>query len=119
MNKFFALAKTAAKKSNHHTYKIGAVLTKRKKIIAIGSNNMKTHPLSNHPFKSLHAEMAAIICGFQFGGGDTVYLYRETKDGIPALARPCEYCMEFLKEYGITTVCYTTNGSFGAEKLGE
>lgn len=38
-----------------------------------------------------------------------IYVYRETKDGKMALAKPCPACEAALRDLGIKKVCYTTN----------
>lgn len=115
--KFFDLAKKVSKLSNHHHHKIGSVIVRGSKIISVGTNNIKTHPKSTHPHFSLHSEMAAVLLAKQDLHGCEIYVYRETKDGIPAISRPCAYCFPFIREAGIKEVYYSINGTYKAEEI--
>lgn len=115
MDRFFKLAQCVSKNSDHHTHKIGAVVTYKNEIISVGVNKIKTHPKSPHPYFSLHAEMHAIFNSK--GKGDTIYIYRETKDGKLALAKPCKYCLELIKKNKIKKVCFTGNGEILVKKI--
>jgi deoxycytidylate deaminase len=107
--KFFDLAKKVSKLSNHKHHKIGSVIVRGGKVISVGTNNIKTHPRSTHPFKSLHAEMAAILLAKQDLKDCELYVFREIKNGKLALSRPCEYCWELIYASGIKEVHYTVN----------
>jgi deoxycytidylate deaminase len=115
--KFFDLAKKVSKLSNHHHHKIGSVIVRGSKIVSVGTNNIKTHPKSTHPHFSLHSEMAAVLLAKQDLYGCEIYVYRETKDGIPAISRPCTYCFPFIKEAGLKEVHYSINGDYKTEKV--
>jgi deoxycytidylate deaminase len=106
--RFFDLAKKISKLSDHKNYKIGSVIARGSKVISVGINNVKTHPKSTHPFKSLHAEMAAILLAKQDLRDCSIYVFRETKDGNWACARPCQYCWELISASGIRKVHFTT-----------
>jgi len=101
---YFLLAKNVSKHSTMSP-KVGAVVS-RKKPISVGFNKLKP------TFKrfSTHAEVDAILsAGGRFYNLNNceIYVYRETKDGKPALARPCENCLELIKEKGIKKMYYT------------
>lgn len=114
---FLSLAKNLSKKSNHHSHKIGCVIVRRNKILGTGANLMKTHPKSPHAWKSSHAEfMAAISANYEIEGA-TAYVYREQKDGTPAISRPCSSCWEFLMKCGLKQVVYSFQGNFKQEDL--
>jgi deoxycytidylate deaminase len=116
--KYFELAKELSKKSDHHSHHIGCVIVKRNKIYSVGWNKLKTHPKSNHPFYSLHAELHAIInLDKRHSGSLEIYLYRETKAGVPAISRPCRTCQAALKEIGIKKVHYSNQGSYTSEEI--
>jgi deoxycytidylate deaminase len=112
-HKFFELARKLAFKSNHHTHKLGCVIVRKNEIVSLGFNKLKTHPKSNHPFKSLHAELDAILSADRedIRGAD-LYIFRETKFGNPAMAKPCKYCEAAIKEVGINRVFYSCNNGF-------
>ncbi len=112
---FFQLAHNLSKYSEMWPA-VGAVIVK-KKPIGVGYNSLKTHKYFSVPFyngsvpRRIHAEVQAIITTRFVTSlkGATMYVYRETDDGKPALARPCEQCMWSLKEYGFKDVFYTIN----------
>lgn len=114
---FLSLAKQASRKSGHDQYRMGCVIAKGNKLIASGHNINKTHPKSPHKFKTIHAEfMAAHNAGYEIEGA-TVYVFREIKDGTPAMAKPCEDCWRFLYECGVKEVVYSFEGSFKHERI--
>jgi deoxycytidylate deaminase len=115
--KFFDLAKKVSKLSNHGHHKLGSVIVRGSKIISVGTNKLKTHPRSTHPHHSLHAEMAAVLLAKQDLYGCEIYVYREIKSGVPAMARPCVYCHPFLKEAGIKEIHYSVKNGFQTEKI--
>lgn len=117
---YFKIAKRASKKSNHHTHHIGAVIVKGNRIVGIGYNQLKTHPKSYHDWGYLHAETKAILDTPKHLIKDSViYLYRENKKG-EALSKPCKYCEQMLKDYGVSTVYFTVaKNEYGALELNE
>lgn len=94
--------------------RVGACIVSGKNIFK-GYNKRKTHPKFANPNihikTSLHAELSCFInAGDNVDlNGASIYVYRETKDGKPAMSRPCEHCMEFLKDAGIKTIYYSTS----------
>jgi len=110
--KFFDLARKVSKLSDHKRFGLGAVIVSGSKIISVGANKLKTHPKSTHPYQSLHAEMAAIISAHQDLSKCDIYVYRETKQGVQAMAKPCIYCQTMIKEAGIRTVYYSNAGIY-------
>lgn len=105
---FFRLAKNVSLNSNHRC-KIGCVIVKHGKPVSVGFNHCKTHPIhTGDSFrKSIHAEVSALLNCDTTLHGAIAYIYRETKDGKPALARPCNYCYQMLLAHGIKNVYYT------------
>lgn len=110
-----ALAREESDKSDMHE-KVGAVVVVGKSKIR-GHNKKKTHTKYANPNKhkrvSIHAELDCLlkIVNDQFPNlystNGTIYVYRKTADGNPAMARPCEHCMEFLKKSDIHTIVYS------------
>lgn len=131
---FFKAAKKCAEQSNYRgasNAKIGAVAVFRRTIIAQGHNQDKTHPLQqryniyrydvngNHYYPSkMHAEIELIskirYLDINFSEVE-IYVYRETRDGRKALAKPCLACETALRELGIRRVYYTGNNSYISE----
>lgn len=115
--KFFDLAKKLAKLSNHHSYKHGCVIVDKDKIVSVGTNLLKTHPKSNHPWNMVHAELAAILDHkFIDLKGCHAYVYRENLNGVIGNSKPCKYCEAVLKEAGIKKVFYTIENGYNEEK---
>lgn len=131
---FFKAAKKCAEQSSYNgasSAKIGAVAVFRRTIIAQGRNQDKTHPLQqryniyrynvngDHYYPSkMHAEMELIskirYLDVNFSEVE-IYVYRETKSGQKALAKPCLACETALRELGIRRVYYTGNNSYISE----
>lgn len=104
----FRLAKEISKLSECKT-RVGAVICDKRHPISIGYNKAKTHPKWNSPVKkTIHAEMSAIVAsGRDRLDGATIFVYRETRNGDIAMARPCEDCLSVLQVYGVRTLVYT------------
>jgi deoxycytidylate deaminase len=97
---------------------MSCVIADKNQIISIGFNKYKTHTQSNHEYKYLHAELAALLDNkFTDLNGCTAYIYREHRDGTPALARPCPSCMQALQLAGIKKICYSDTGTFKMEVI--
>lgn len=112
--RFFNKAKELSFLSKYH-HKIGAVVVKKGKDVGRGVNNpFKTHPQSTNPFKTVHAELDAILSVVDKNDliGATIYVYRQHKNGQPACSKPCPHCEELIRRSGIRRVCYTANGHY-------
>jgi len=100
----FRLAKIISRHSDYPV-KMGAVIVKKKKPLAVGFNQNKTHPLVKF---TIHAEVDALLtCDSGHATGSTMYIYREHKDGSPANARPCKECMVALRRAEVAKIAYT------------
>lgn len=127
MNKYFAAAEKAADISIDFSVAIGAVITDNGRIIAVGNNTRRTHPLQQHyarqvnlPHKIyLHAEIHAIAQAKTFRNltRPEIFVFRKYKNGDLAMARPCPICMAAIKDAGITKIHYTTCDGFVTEHL--
>lgn len=96
---------------------MGCVIVRGNTVLGTGHNLVRTHPKSPHKFKTIHAEfMAAINSEFKIEGA-TVYVFRQCKDGTPAMAKPCSACWKFLHECGVKAVVYSHEGSYKSEKI--
>lgn len=117
--KFFDLAKRLSYKSEYDAHRLGAVIVSGNEVIGMGFNKKKTHPRSSTRFNNIHAELSAILNTRQETlDGAVIYVYRETKEGVPALARPCEHCFRLLKAVNIQEMYYTNSfGGFSKERL--
>lgn len=115
--RFLKNAKKASLNSNHHLHSIGCTLVKGGRIIGTGFNILKTSPRSPNRFFSIHAEVKAILSAKTDITGATAYIFRQTKDGTMALARPCQSCFDFLISHGIKNIVYSSEGYFKKEKI--
>ncbi len=111
----FRLAEEASQYSNHHQYKMGAVIMVKNRPIAIGYNHLKSHPCMGN--KRTHAELSAILSirNKTRLKGATMVVFRRRKDGGLGNARPCTQCQKMLDEYGFKTFVYTTDDGWCTE----
>lgn len=101
--------------------RIVACLVYKNKIIAYGTNELKSHPMaarfSKHPEAIyLHAEVSAIRNALsrydpKIIAKSTLYVARakQTSDGdfVYGMAKPCSGCSSAISFFGIKTVYYT------------
>ena len=127
---FFQAAKNISKLSDFKRVHIGCIVVEKHRIISSGYNSNKTCPLQKRYNTErfsvdtphcLHAEIKALKPLLNNSEIDfskvKVFVYRETKNGKPAMARPCPSCMGFIKELGIKKIYYTTDCGFAYEEL--
>lgn len=108
--KFMQIAKEISKHGEHRDHRIGAVIVKKNRVVSLSFNRMRSHPRATNPFRSIHAELGAIIKADHMDlDGATIYVYRQLKDGSPAISKPCQYCHAAIKEAGISEVIYSYN----------
>lgn len=116
--RYFNIAKEMAKLGIHKQHKIGSCLVRKGNPISVGFNKNKFHNDSPHPYLSWHSEFDCLKSIPQhLAEGSTIYVYREDKNGMPRMARPCNSCQELLKKYKIRKMCYTVDGGYKEEKL--
>lgn len=128
--RFFQVAEAVAASSNHPQFKIGAVVVVKQRVVAVGANNTRSHPLQKqynlHRFDddsckhTTHAELNAlmraerIVDDLSFA---KIFVFRTLKNGAFGNARPCAGCMAAIKDFGIRHVNYTTNDGFASETI--
>ena len=129
---FFTIAKNVSVKSNFKRIKIGCIAVwKKKYVISTGVNSYKTHPLqrlynryrwnidvSASPH-CIHAEVQALVNlrrKFDFSNV-VLYIYRQHGDGSLAMCRPCNSCLQLIKDFKIKRIYYTTNCGYASEIL--
>ena len=136
--RMFAAAYKEAENSDFENFHLGCVIVYKKHIIGSASNSEKTHPMqarynqyrnfnkTNNGIKhSIHAEIAAINSIPYTIGREVewskvkVYIYRicPGRIGGYGLAKPCEACIQALRDIGIRHIYYTGNGSYIYERL--
>lgn len=102
-------AERFAERSDHPLHKMGAVVVRNGNLIGAGCNKNHSHPRSKSYENMIHAELAAILNAGQIWGtipnGD-LYVVRVTKGRSLATSKPCNDCMDLIKEAGIDSVTY-------------
>jgi deoxycytidylate deaminase len=116
-SKFFTLARKLAQSSDYEQHPMGAVIARGNKLISVGFNRKRTHPMSKTRFANTHAELAAIINARGDLRGAEIYIYRETRNGELAMARPCEHCQQLIRDFGIRTSYYSTEKGYVEESF--
>jgi deoxycytidylate deaminase len=108
MQNFIGIARQEAKKSSY-TFRLGAVVLRKGKIVGKGYNKVKTHPrlFKEYGYFSIHAECDALLKAASNGNGDTIIVVRIIKNGKYSCSKPCEKCLAFIKEYGIKKIIYS------------
>ncbi len=106
--RYFWRAANLAKHSDHSLHKMGAVLVRNGNVIGGGWNQNKTHPRSKNRYRTIHAELAALIYVGRVEGylGADMYVVRITRGDSMATSKPCRDCMVLIKEAGIKSVTY-------------
>jgi deoxycytidylate deaminase len=120
-------AKIASKFSDFPQHKIGCILVYQNYIVNNGYNCTSTHPaqqyynkernlIGSHISHKLHAEIKAIegIKHFDINWKKVVvYIYREHRNGQPALAKPCAACLKLMHDMGIKRIIYSNENAIG------
>ncbi len=92
------------------THQLCSLVVKKNRVLSVGYNSPKTHPMSDTKMQQLHAEMHAVLkCPEGDLRGADVVVARARSEGKAGLARPCEVCQGILKRCGVRRVYYTTN----------
>lgn len=128
--RYFLKARNIADLSDFHKTHIGCVAVYQGKIIGVGFNMNKTHPLQKHyniyrdkhiDIPKLHAEISCIssIRHLDINFSKVkLYIYRTRCDQEYGMSRPCPSCMAAIRDLGIRHVYYTTNDGFAYEYIG-
>lgn len=133
--KYFNLAKNACSFSDFPRVKIGCIAVYKNKVLSVGYNSQKTHPLQeyyNH-FRdfypnvggkfinhSLHGEIHALLqikdMDIDFSKVE-LFIYRICKNRKFAMVRPCAGCMRMIKDLGIKVIYFTSDDGFCKEHI--
>jgi deoxycytidylate deaminase len=105
---FLRLAAKQASNSNHHRFKLGAVVVKSRSVLSQGVNIAKKSPDTPPQRESIHAEVSALK-GAKNPSGSTMYVARLNSDYGLALAKPCEYCIQHMLNNGVEQVVFSIN----------
>ena len=113
-NRFIEISKALYKPSPLRTFHTTFII-ENKRIVSIGINNIKTHPLSlkyayRDDQRSIHSELSAILkLGYEDCSDLTFVNVRLTKDLTVANSKPCQGCIDMLKQVGFKKLFYTAN----------
>ena len=111
-----SIAQKHTHKCKHAQYNVVAIIFKKDKIISIGVNSPKTHPIITSP-KTLHAELNAVIkAKKQNIRGASIFTIRTTHSGKLGMAKPCPTCESILRDRGINHVLFT-NSKLAVQEL--
>jgi deoxycytidylate deaminase len=97
------------------SFRLGAVIVDRRRVLMARHNCLKTHTkLSSYsPWPFLHAESYAILSlGLENCEGKSLYVVRVQRDGKLGIAKPCHSCNRLIKDVGIANVYYSTYEGF-------
>lgn len=97
----------AAHLSGLRKYYVGAALFRKNRLVSIGWNVRKTHPLcpTQH---SQHAEFNVMVGLSKIDiDGATLYVARVGRNGKVCIAKPCRDCEHFLSLLGLDRIYYT------------
>ena len=131
--RFFDLAKATARTSNYHGQHLGCCVVYKGVVISVAPNCERTHPLqaSYNRFRDfdprfaqnkLHAEVHALSLAMKNKRIDwskvSIYVYREFKNGTPAISKPCSACSQLIQDLGIHNMYYIdANGRYVKETI--
>ena len=111
--KDFSFLRQAAKQafySNHHRFRLGAIVVKSGRVLSQGTNISKKGPATPPYRESIHAEVVAIR-NAKITEGGTLYVARLSSLDHMAVAKPCEYCVEHMLENGIQRVVFSVSNN--------
>ena len=99
------------RKQHKTTFRLGAVLFDGNRVINVGRNySNKTHPQSNNPYKTVHAEFDTILGVPRWQlEGSSLLVVRLNMGGQFVLAKPCEYCDVLIRAANLKEVFWTNN----------
>lgn len=106
-----ATAKIAT--TSQYRFRIAAMIVKSGRVLGADVNQRKITASTPPNRVSTHAEVR-VIKNTRNVQGATLYVARLRSEDIPALARPCGWCMQEILQAGINRVVFTTNASVGS-----
>lgn len=129
--KFFKKAKQVSKVSDFPKIHVGCVAVYHGKVIGMGCNLSKTHPMQKYYNRfrecdgeefdpKLHAEINCINSIKHMNipfNKVKLYIYRPRISTPTGMCRPCPSCLSAIRDMNITNVFYTTDYGYAYEKL--
>ena len=94
-------------------FQVGATVVKGGRVLASAHNALRYTSSNKHTRHtlSLHAEIAALLKASKKTDlkGSILFVSRLRRDGGLGMARPCAFCMSFIREVKVKKVVYTTD----------
>ena len=106
-----ATAKIAV--TSQYRFRIAAMIVKSGRVLGADVNLPKITPSTPPNRVSTHAEIR-VLKNTRNVRGATLYVARLRSKDIPALAKPCSWCMQEILDSGISRVVFTTNNELGS-----
>lgn len=112
-NRFIPLAWEVVKNivDTKYTFRHVSIVLSNKSIVAVGTNEKKTHPLNvkyGYKWELIHSELSA-YSKIRYRQGNFVLLnFRFNKTGILRGSKPCKYCLPWCIEV-FDEIWYSTN----------
>lgn len=122
IDKGIQVAEQAALESDCPTYRVGAALLRKNRVVSFGRNYYKkSHTKSRTRWNGIHAEFNCLHgLNPENIRNCTIFVVRIAPQGNRAMARPCDDCRDLLKRYGIRVFYYTnSHGEVVREVLNE
>jgi cytidine deaminase len=118
MTQLISIAVRAAERSLL-PMRMGAVVSHRNRPISFGFNKGKTHPRSKTVYRTIHAELDAVLGAPRSElQRASITVVRVSKAGVFGMSRPCGGCIEMLKELQFATMYYhDRSGAFCTESI--
>jgi len=101
-------------------HKHGACSFNHNRVYGTGFNKNKTHPKADGYYKipHVHAELDCVLKSGTIPKGSSIAVARVNKrTKALLLSKPCEGCMQLLRDKKIKYVIYTTNGGICKVKI--
>lgn len=132
INRYFGMAKEASLNSDFPRHQLGAIAVYKGNILAFGYNSCKTSPVQKKYNKErnylidssschtncLHAEVNCLnkikFLDIDFSKVN-LFVYRQHKNGVKALAKPCPACNKMIRDMGIKNIYFTIENGYSFE----
>ena len=105
LNRAISVARTSTERQRH-----GCVVVKGGRVISVGVNTFRNHPLVvSQPDRnsSYHAEINAMR-GVDLTGA-TLYVARLGRNELPSMSAPCVHCTSAIIKAGAKRIVWTVN----------
>ena len=99
--------------TSQYRFRIAAMIVKSGRVLGADVNLPKITPSTPPNRVSTHAEIR-VLKNTRNVRGATLYVARLRSKDIPALAKPCSWCMQEILDAGISRVVFTTNDDIGS-----